>query len=167
METLFRGTDTKMSHLTEDVARRLSRRQVVLRGVKGLAASLAAVSAGGAFAVRDAFGRTTACGCVYPGCGRCSCRGLTCPSTGCPSGCYICTSGDCPNTACIYSGGSWVDSNCSCGRCGYGYYRCYDCRCTSCSRLCGCRSICLCSGCCAQDEIQEQMVRDEELALAG
>ena len=167
MTKLLGGTDTKMSHMTEDVARRLSRRDALLKGVKGIVATAAAVSVGGAVSVRDAFAATTACGCAYPGCGHCSCRGKSCPTSGCPSGCYICTSADCPNSACIYAGGSWVDSNCPCGRCGYGYYRCYDCRCTGCSAKCGCRSACLCSGCCATTEVKEQMARDEELARAG
>lgn len=166
MRMFLSSTDTKMSHVTEDVARRISRREVVLKGVKGAAATVAALSVGGMGAARGAFAATS-CGCSYPGCGHCSCRGYSCPSSGCPSACQICTSGDCPGTSCIYSGGSWIDSNCPCGVCGFGYFRCYDCRCTACSRLCGCRSTCLCSGCCAQEQVKVQMARDEELALAG
>jgi hypothetical protein len=167
MRMFLSSTDTKTSHLTEDVARRISRRDIVLKGVKGMAASVAALSVGGMAAARGAFALVNSCACSYPGCGSCSCLGYTCPSTGCPSACRICTSVDCPGTQCIYSGGSWIVQNCVCGHGGYGYYRCYDCRCTSCSRLCGCRSMCFCAGCRSAADVRAQIARDEELALAG
>jgi hypothetical protein len=159
-------TDRKLSELSEDMARKLSRRQALLKGVKGAAAAVAVLAVGGTVGVRDALAATSSCGCSYPGCGHCSCRGKSCPSSGCPSGCYICKSTTCPNTACIYTSGSWIDSNCPCGRCGFGYFRCYDCRCTSCSKLCGCRSICLCSGCCSPEELEHQFERDKALVAA-
>jgi hypothetical protein len=158
--------DRRMSHLTEDVARKVSRRKVLKHGIKGIVASVAAMAIGSTVGADPAL--ASSCGCSYPGCGHCSCRGKPCPSGGgCPSGCYICTSVDCPSTSCIYSGGSWIDSDCSCGVCGFGYYRCYDCRCTSCSTLCGCRTTCLCSGCCAPAELRTLMARDEALVAAG
>lgn len=157
--------DRRLSELSEDVARKLSRRQVLRKGVKGAVAAVAVLAFGGTAGVRGAVASSlVSCGCSYPGCGHCSCRGKTCPSGGgCPSGCYVCKKTTCPNTACIYNTGSWIDADCPCGICGYGYFRCYDCRCTSCSRLCGCRSWCLCSGCCRPEELGHQLERDKEL----
>jgi hypothetical protein len=166
MSELSDQADRRMSHLTEDLARKLSRRQILKKSVKGIVASVAGLTFGSTVGADPAHAR--ACGCSYPGCGHCNCRGKSCPRNGgCPSGCVVCTKADCPSSACIYSGGSWIDADCSCGTCGFGYFRCYDCRCTSCSKLCGCRTTCLCSGCCRAAELRAQMAKDEELVATG
>lgn len=156
-------TDRKLNVVAEDVARAVSRREVVFKGLRGLAAAAAAVSVGSLAGVKDAFARTACtCSCAYPGCGNCSCRGKTCPTNGCPSSCKICHLGDCSNGGCPYSDGNWVCCS-GCGVCGFGYYVCYDCRCptctgcSGCSNKCGCKSGCLCSGCCSPAEVAAEM----------
>jgi hypothetical protein len=158
--TSLEKADRKLSLATEGVARKLSRRKLVERGMKGLVTTVAAVSVGGFVNVRTAFAADCTCSCSFPGCGGCfACRGKGCPSSGgCPSGCYICTSGDCPNN-CGYSSGSWICCS-GCGVCGFGYKACYDCRCTACNVLCGCKSDCICAGCCSPQQVKVQMVRD-------
>jgi hypothetical protein len=158
--------DATVSDLTEGLARRLSRRQVVFKVVRGAALGFAAASTAGFAGVRTALAAAAASGCNFPGCGSCSCLGKTCPSNGCPSGCYTCTptSGGCAN--CGWSDANWVCcTGCAGGTCGYRL--CWDCRCTSCSRTCGCRSTCRCTGCCSLQDIEAALAREGELAGAN
>lgn len=159
---MIERTDRKLNLVTEDVVRAVSRRELVFKGLRGLAAAAAGVSVGSLVGVKDAFGRTACtCSCSYPGCGQCGCEGKTCPTNGCPSSCKICRSSDCAS-GCPYADGNWICCN-GCGVCGFGYYVCYDCRCptcstcSGCSHKCGCKSGCLCSGCCSAAEVAAEM----------
>ena len=158
------GADTQISLLTEDVVRKVSRRQALIRGVKGMSAVVAGLSVGSLIRTEEAFAACS-CSCTYPGCGHCSCRGKTCPFNGCPSGCIQCTSTDCPGTSCIYGDANWICCF-GCGQ-GSGFYRCWDCRCTGCGTLCGCKSGCLCSGCRTAEDVKAYLDSERELALAG
>src|SRR5215218_5285063 len=157
MSKLLIRTDKKVSFLSEDLARKLSRKQLMVRGVKGFAAVAAGASVGSLVRVKDAFAANCTCSCDYPGCGNCSCRGKICPNNGCPSGCTLCKAGDCDS--CPYSNASWVCCT-GCGVCGLGWYVCYDCKCPGCGSLCGCKTDCRCSGCCSPAEVKAEMAKD-------
>jgi hypothetical protein len=156
MEERSTRTDRRIGQWLEDASRRLGRRKVLTNGLKGVAAAVAAVTVG------TWPGRAVAHPghpyCHYPGHGHCSNLGKSCPlNGGCPSGCYVCTtSSGCGG--CIYSSGYWATSS-HCGICGEGFKLCYDCRCTGCSRTCGCASKCLCSGCCRREDVEREMER--------
>jgi hypothetical protein len=160
------SADRAVNLAAEDIARRLTRRRVVSRGVKGAAALVAGLSVGGFAGVRSAFASNCLCSCDFPGCGECSCKGKSCPANGCPSGCVSCISTDCPGSGCIYSDGTWVCCT-GCGRCGLGYYSCWDCRCLTCNDACGCKTDCRCAGCCSPAQVKEEMARDAALARAS
>ena len=81
--------DETVSRWTETLARKISRRRIVSTGLKGIAATAAAWTIGNFAAGQSA--EAVSCSCSYPGCGSCSCLGKTCPTSGCPSGCYVCT----------------------------------------------------------------------------
>lgn len=147
--------DEALSTWSEDVARRVSRRTILIRTLKGVAGTVAGLTIGSWVGMSEA--EAVGCNCLYPGCGNCSCHGKTCPSNGCPSGCYVCKSGDCVN--CDYSDGEWTCCSNCCGICGKGFYLCYDCRCTGCLAQCGCKTNCLCSGCCTPQDVREEMAR--------
>jgi hypothetical protein len=147
--------DRSLSQLTEDVARQLTRRRFLLRGVKVVSGTLAGLSIGSFAGLHS--DEAAACSCSYVGCGNCSCRGKTCPNNGCPSGCSPCLKGDC--VECPHPSGAWVCCSSCCGVCGLGSYYCYDCRCSGCGQLCGCKTGCLCSGCCTPGEVKEEFAR--------
>lgn len=142
------GIDTRISHITEDFARKISRRKVLGKGLKTIAGTVAGMSLGMFWGLPSAH---AACSCSFPGCGNCSCRGKTCPSRGCPSGCTVCTTAD-GCAGCIYASGYWVCCQACCGTCNLGYQLCYDCKCTGCGGTCGCKSNCLCGCGCIQNE---------------
>lgn len=150
--------DRKIGQWLEDTSRLIGRRKILMNGLKGAAVAVAGLTVG------TLPGRASADPshpyCHYPNGRHCSAYGKTCPTSGgCPSGCYVCTrSSGCSTSLCPYSSGYWITAP-ACGVCGYGYYLCYDCRCTSCSRICGCKSSCRCSGCCALAEVEEDMRR--------
>jgi hypothetical protein len=167
VEEFLKDADRKVNHLTEDFARRLNRRQLVFKGVKGLAAAAAALSVGSLAGVRNAFAMPTCnCTCTPPQGGNCvgtcnACGYGSCPANGCPSGCYKCRNGDC--SSCPYDSASWVCCY-GCGTCGNGYRLCYDCRCPTgsgkgCSRKCGCKSVCIGGGGCGPAEVEAEMAR--------
>jgi hypothetical protein len=147
--------DRRISILAEDVSRRLSRRQLVLKSVKTAVAATAAVTAGSLAGASRAFGGALACDCALPGCGNCSCRNKTCPSNGCPSGCMVCKTGD-GCSQCNHNDGNWIACS-GLGTCGLGYRLCWDCRCTGCGAKCGCKSVCLCCQCCSPSDVEAEM----------
>lgn len=148
--------DRRTSVLTETLARRLSRRQALYKLARGFAGATAALSIGNLAAARDALADPTpGCGCAFPGGVGCS----GCPAGGgCPSGCVKCLSSDC-GSPCIYADGNWIDTDCPCGPTGNGFFLCTDCRCITCSNICGCRSHCLCGGCRSRGEVALEMAR--------
>jgi hypothetical protein len=153
--------DKKIGHLLDDVSRRVGRRKLLTNGLKGVAAAVAGLTVG--TLPSRAFAHEGHPYCHYPGAGHCSNIGKSCPSNGCPSGCNICVLAD--GCGCPYTSGAWTTSQ-SCGLCGFGYYLCWDCRCTSCSNKCGCKSSCRCSGCCRVEEVKRDMAAAMSLAAA-
>ncbi len=159
MTALVGKTDETLSNLSEQLARKLTRRQVIFRGAKGLATATAAFSVGSLIHAKDAF---AACECSPPGDRALYCTdiGYPCPSDGCPIGCYLCYDYACPD--CPYPGGYWVA--CNCGSCNMGYRLCYDCACPGCGYWeCGCKSVCLCSGCCSRQQVLEEMKSHQKI----
>ena len=146
----------------EVMADALSRRKVLARAVRGTAVLASGVVAGNLVSPTRAFALT--CDCSPPRTLYCASIGKTCPSNGCPSGCYVCTTAS-GCTPCIYSNGSWVACT-GFGTCGNGYKVCYDCRCVTCSSTCGCLSAVLCAGCCSPAEMKASMAADDRAALA-
>jgi len=146
--------DRLVGNATEGLARRLSRRQVMFRGMKGVAGATAAIAVGSLAGAKNAFAVTCTCGYA---CGQ-ACSG--CPSNGgCPTSYAICTS-PCAYGNCPWSTGEWV----SCTGCGQGsgsYRVCTDCRLIGhsckCPEVCTCLSGCLCLGCGSPSEMQADM----------
>src|SRR5947207_2070983 len=125
--------DKQVSILTEAIARKFHRRQMVGTTVKGLFATVAAATVGQLANVGQAFAATT-CTCDegWTTGHRCSYWGHPCPytsttATQCPSGCSTCYSPGC-NGWCSYSSGHWVSCS-GLGTCGKGYKLCWDCKC--------------------------------------
>lgn len=153
--------DEKLSVLSEGLARKVSRRRFLARGVTGVGATIAATTLMEFEGMPAA--RASTCGCSPP-------RGVFCGgcqnanSVTCPAGCSVCTRGQC--SGCIYTSGYWVGCSGQ-GTCGNGYNVCYDCKCGSCSGTCGCGSNCRCCGCCSPAELWKEQARYEELALLG
>lgn len=151
-----------VSLLTKGLARRLSRREALMRGLRGVAVVSAGVAGGTILTAEQA--KAVTCTCGPPNNKYCS----GCPSNGCPSGYDVCYSNQ-GCSQCIYASGSWVSCT-GLGDCGYGYKRCYDCRkhaTTGCTSTCGCLTGILCGFCCSPAEVKAFMARDEQLALAG
>lgn len=151
------GADRTIGHWLEDTVRRMGRRSFVINGLKAAAATVAGVTVGSW--PSEALAHPEHTYCHYPYGRHCSSLGKSCPSAGgCPSGCYICRVETC-GSPCIYSSGYWATRSGSCGPGGYGYYLCYDCRCTSCSssRVCGCRSSCKCANCRTAADVRADM----------
>jgi hypothetical protein len=146
--------DRHISVATEGLARRLNRRQALLRGFKGVATATAAVSAGSLVNARRAFADELHTCCNPYG---------VCPSNpangGCPSGLAVCkTSSSCH---CAYSSGYWVSPNCSPCSHGSGSYRvCTDCHRTGfpcAGHLCTTLSACQCTGCDTPAQVKANM----------
>lgn len=159
----FDQLDERTSRLTESVARAVSRRRVLVRTAKGIAATIAGVTLGQLIAVRNAFADSCSCN-WYGGSGNANCPSWPhpCPwGQGCPSGCSVCTSSDvCRNGVyyCNYAGGSW--GTCYGGKCGNGHYVCTDCKCPNCSYVCTCLSQeFYCGNCCTPQEVEAEMRR--------
>ena len=171
--------DEQVSVVSEEFARRLSRRQLILRSAKGVVTGIAAISVGSLAGMKNAFAaeNVTGKGCCYItpgvqyGCktsvqGGTDCQGHglgTCPSTGCPSGCQRCYTNTCPGI-CGYTSselnGCWVGLSGYC-TCGEGYRLCCDCQCTSCSRTCTCLSAVLCCGCCGPEDLLTSIATEQ------
>lgn len=159
-------TDATIAQWTDGAVRRLGRRRLLFTGMKYAAAAVAGV------AIADLPARKAAAAdfvCHPPGVGWCSAYGYSCPSGGgCPSpGCLVCTSSSgCGTNSCPHSSGYWFTDTGTCGICHQGFKLCYDCKCTSCSSLCGCMSGCLCSGCCSPADVKQEIARVRAEAAA-
>jgi hypothetical protein len=179
MANLLHLLDDQVSVVSEDFARRLTRRKFILRTAKGVVTGMAAISLGSLVGMKNAFAaqNVTGNGCCYItpgvtlGCKHsaqggvdCGAHGFgNCPSAGCPSGCQRCYSNTCPEI-CSYSSsqmnGCWVGYSGYCD-CGFGYKLCCDCQCTSCSRTCTCLSQVICCGCCAEADLLTSIATEQ------
>jgi hypothetical protein len=152
--TSLHDVDAPVSVLAESAARRLDRRQALLRFARGTGGAVAALSIGSLIGARKAFAVDCTCGPSH----YCEYYGLSCPlyPAYCPSGVDICTSNNCSH--CPWSTGQWV----SCTGCGPGsasYKVCTDCLHPSCSEHCICLSNCLCTGCETPQQMRDDMER--------
>ncbi len=153
----FGRADRSVGEWLERAARRMGRRKFLVNGMKAAAVTVAGVTVGAW--PKQALAHPEHTYCHYPRGVYCTQIAGACPSGGgCPSGCYVCTTAS-GCSGCIYSSGYWATRSGSCGSQGYGYYLCYDCRCTSCSRTCGCRSSCRCGGCLTAADVKADMDR--------
>jgi hypothetical protein len=140
MKAWLKQSDRTLSHSTEDVVRRLSRRDFVSRSVKRAAAITAGLSLGSLAGLTTA--QAGSCTCIYPNNCNCNtCGGLNCPDRGCPPSCTKCRDTDCG--VCIYADADWVCCSNCCGPEGDGHKLCYDCKCPGCGNTCGCKSNCI------------------------
>lgn len=157
--------DRNLSVLTEGIARRFGRRQVLVTGSKGLFATVAALAVGQVIKPQDALAGGCTCSWLG-GVGNANCPSQGgCPSFGCPAGCSTCTTAD-GCSGCIYDSGSWVSCS-GLGTCGNGYQLCVDCKCGSCSSTCTCLQGCTCCGCCRPADFEAELRRIAELSAAA
>lgn len=154
--------DRQVDHIFSVGVRRLTRREMLTRGLKGVAVSVAGLTVG-TLPTWSAFaGIEPDAPCTFPNGNSCDSVGHPCPSVGCPSDCTICRKASgCYH--CTWNDGFWATGNC--GRCGMGYFLCYDCACSTCAKACGCRSQCQCYDCCSAREVRGEM--SHQLALAS
>jgi hypothetical protein len=154
--------DESVNLLSESIARRLTRRRVLINGMKGVVGSLAALSLGMLRTPLEALASNPGCSWLGGSTNKNCPQHPTCPQApGCPSGCSICT--DACAAHCPWPGGSWTVG--SCGTCNLGWYVCTDCMCNSCDAyLCTCESICQCSRCCSPQSVSTELQR---LGVAG
>lgn len=152
--------DRRISLTSEAIARKLSRRRVLVNSVKGLVAVVAGVTMAHLVNLKQAFADSCCDGI------RCDQYfGKPCPvgtgTPGCPTGCSLCT---CGGTACPYSNGYWM---CPCGTYGNGHYFCSDCKCPDCDHVgCVCQSdICICAGCQTPQDVEDEMRRLSEAGI--
>lgn len=143
------GADSLVDSLSENAARRLSRRRFLGKGVKGAAVVMSAVFAGSFAGIRRAF--AFGCGCNGLSCG----PPLPTGQAGCKSGCTVCKSAS-GCGYCVYSIGYWVCCFDCCGRYGHGYYLCYDCKCPGCASACTQQSGCICNNCTSPADMREE-----------
>jgi hypothetical protein len=160
--------DIGVASVAERVVRKMTRREVVLRGVVGAGATLAALTVG----VRPSKAVTCVCGPTY----NCSHWGWSCRSAGCPSGMFACqniSSNSCScinggkNTqgyCCLYPSGNWIAcSGICCGNGGCNGYRiCYDCQGNGCDKWCTCLSDVQCCECATPQDVHNEMIRLEQ-----
>jgi hypothetical protein len=171
MGDIFHRVDQQVSVVSEEFARKLSRRQVLLHTAKGMVAGMAAISVGSLTGFKNAFAATSISGpgCCYINPGHpCSKTGTdclghgfgTCPNAGCPSGCTVCYSSQCSECGWTSStNGCWVGYSGYCN-CGFGYKTCCDCKCTGCSRSCTCLSQVICCGCCSEADVRASIAAE-------
>ena len=143
--------DKQVSVWTESVIRSTQRRKFFSKGIKGVAAIISGATLGSLASTKGAFAAANVtCTCDWA-------QGRQCASTsGCPSGCSVCTKTDWCSGWCDYPGGSWVSCS-GLGHCGYGYRTCLDCKCSGCNNLCTVLSDVICSGCCSPQDIEAEM----------
>lgn len=157
---MTQGGDDTIRMALEGLARNIDRRSFLRRAMRVGFASAVAAAAGSLGMVGQVL---AVCGaCTFPFGRSCGSLGYGCPGAGgCPSGCQICQTAQCP-TYCGYASGWWY--SCGCGTCGLGCHKCYDCTCPAgaqgCNGACGCRSTqCYCCQCCTPQDIQRELGR--------
>jgi hypothetical protein len=148
--------DKRLMAVSALAARRLSRRLLLGRILRGSAVAFAGLAAGSLGTLLnggDGEATTFHCGNWWPNSrsGSPQCNG--CPSNGCSFGHVRCRKGQCPG--CIYPSGYWVAAN-GLGKCGMGYRLCWDCHSPSSCRICTCLSTTLCLNCCSAAEVEAQ-----------
>jgi hypothetical protein len=151
--------DEGLSVLGEQVARRLSRRSFLWKGLSGMTVAAAAVASGEISRVTDV--AAIDCSCMY-GLGHCGCDGSC---TSCEAfGWTTCTpNNDCDNgNLCFWSSGGWVAGNGACtgfGSCGNGFRECIDCLGGSCGPYCTGLTRVFCEGCCSPADVRAEVLR--------
>jgi hypothetical protein len=160
---MFEYFDKHVSVFTESLARKLSRRKMVDRTVKGAFAAVAAVTIGQLTGIGDALA-STSCTCDegWTTGHSCTHNGYPCPDHGCPTGCVKCYYPECDGW-CNWSSSKWVSCT-GLGTCGKGYKVCRDCKCPDCSNHCSCLSHTICRTCCTPSDVHAEM---ERLAAIG
>ncbi len=138
--------------LSEQVARRVNRRDALRRVVLAGATGLAALAIG----QNPAQAATCACGPTR----RCS----RCPEVGCPRGRHLCKgsfTSNCFNYQgyrCEWPQGTWIACM-GLGK-GLGYKVCYDCvGASGCRDWCTCLSECICCGCSTAADVRAEQRR--------
>lgn len=151
--------DKNISIAAESLARKLNRRKMMTNTIKGVFATVAAATIGQFANIGQAFAVSCTCDDNWTNGSPCNNIGYPCPSTtGCPSGCAVCTNNDCGGW-CNYSTGSWISCT-GLGTCGNGYKKCVDCKCAgTCSKKCTCLGPCICCNCCSAQDIRDEMHR--------
>jgi hypothetical protein len=145
------GARDQAGGLSEQVARRVNRRDALRRAVLGGTTGLAALALGTSPA--------QAAGCWCGPTRRCG----SCPEVGCPPGHQLCTSkiANCVNTQgfpCEWPSGSWI-ACVNLGK-GMGYKVCYDCiGASGCEHWCTCLSECICCHCASPADIRAEQKR--------
>ena len=139
--------DAQVAKGTEQVARRIHRRDALRTAVLTGAATVGAVALG----QTPAFATIT---CPARCCCSPFCSG--CPATsGCPSGHHLCTKPSVCGSVCEWSTGSWVHCQ-GYGKCGLGFTLCQDCKPTNNCNVCICISGVLCAQCCKASEVHAE-----------
>jgi hypothetical protein len=153
---MFDTLDKHISNIAESMARRVNRRRVITRGIKGGFALVAGLALGQLSNLKEAFAVTCTCNWAG-GSGNANCPNVGgCPAQGCPSGCSICTTSSGCGTICNYASGFWVSCT-GLGSCGKGYRLCRDCNCNGCNYICTCLSATICNFCCSKKELEESL----------
>jgi len=162
--------DTGVARVAERIARTMTRRDALRRGVLGGITGMAALAVG----ARPAMAVTCTCGPTY----NCAHWGASCTCCGCPSGYVLCKndgsycscSGGHYNSqgyCCEYSSGYWVACNgICCGSGCNGYRLCYDCKASTCQEWCTCLSQEFCCQCATPEEVAKEQARTQALAVA-
>jgi hypothetical protein len=162
--------DTGVATVAERIVRKMTRRDVVQRGVLGVGTVLAALTVG----VRPSKAQTLSCSCGPTV--RCDTYGWPCQTDGCPSGMYLCqntqsNSCSCINHnynvqgfCCLYGSGWWIACNgicCGNGGCN-GYRLCYDCLGHGCDHWCTCLGSVQCCECATPEDARREQGRFEQ-----
>jgi hypothetical protein len=159
--------DTSVAAVAERIVRKMTRRDVVHRGVLGAGTALAALAVG----VRPAKAVTCQCGPTY----NCSHWGWPCQADACPQGMYLCQNTQSDTCSCIngghnsqgycceYASGWWVAcSGICCGNGGCNGYRlCYDCTGRGCDKWCTCLGQINCCECATPEDAHREQARFE------
>ena len=155
---MFEKFDRQIGVLTESLARKLDRREMIATSVKGLFATVTATALVQLTDLGNAFAKSCSCGANPVPCTE---QGRICPATpGCPSNCVICVPTDCNGLCTTHATGQWVACS-GLGKHGNGYKVCTDCTCGGClsSQKCTCLSQCVCCHCSTSQDVKREMQR--------
>lgn len=154
----LRDIDESVRVRSEWLARKIPRRSILGKATTATFGLIAAVAAG---SLRILPADALSCSCGFPHSTLCGgCPDLL-EQSGCPSGCSFCTTSDGCGGLCPWAGGWWTTDSC-CGTCNGGFYQCSDCICPTgggCGAACGCKSGCLCHGCCSPSAVADEIRR--------